>query len=377
MDGDYLIIIILLVVLAVYVLLNYYVLNRIIKGTKILVPNIKIILVKVIGIILSFSTLLSFVLSSNNIGVLGAIGNYWFGFLVVAIAIFLLSDLIMLIWRIAKKIPKVLNKKVFLINIVVIFIVFIYGIVHGNNIYLESYDINISKKSNIDKLNVVMFSDMHLGYINGKTKLEKVVNKINEQNPDIVIIAGDLYDGNYEAIQNKAEVERLLGSIKSKYGTYMAWGNHDAGTNFQKMKKSIGNTNIKLLEDKVEVIKDTVAIAGRKDSRPIGDQGSGRTTIHDELDKLEKDLPVIVIDHRPSNIHEYKNNVDLILSGHTHKGQIFPGNLVTNLMYTVDYGHYEDSTGVQTIVSSGAGVWGPPMRIGTNSEIVKININFN
>lgn len=371
------IIVILLIVFSIYGLLNYYVLNRILKGIKLIIPNTKSILIKIIGVFLTLTTILTFILSSINIGVIGIIGNYWFAFLVVALVIFLLSDLITLIINIIKKTSKVPNKKVFITNMIIILLVSFYGIWHSNQIQIENYDINISKKSSVDKLNVVMFSDMHLGYVNGDKKLEKVVNKINEQNPDIVIIAGDLYDGNYEAVQNKEEVEKLLRKIKSKYGTYMAWGNHDAGVNFEKMKNSVGRTNIKLLEDEINTIEDVIAIAGRKDSRPIGDQGSKRETIHNKLDKIESDLPIIVIDHRPSNIHEYKGNVDLILSGHTHKGQIFPGNLVTSNIFTVDYGYYKSSIGTQTIVSSGAGTWGPPMRIGTNSEIVKINITFN
>lgn len=86
-------------------------------------------------------------------------------------------------------------------------------------------------------------------------------------------------------------------------------------------------------------------------------------------------MPVIVMDHQPANMIEYGNEVDLILSGHTHQGQIFPANLITNAMFTVDYGYYQkDKDSPQVIVTSGVGTWGPPLRIGTNSEIVQITI---
>jgi len=89
----------------------------------------------------------------------------------------------------------------------------------------------------------------------------------------------------------------------------------------------------------------------------------------------DKTLPVIVLDHNPANIAEYTTEADLILSGHTHKGQIFPANLFTKWMYTVDYGYYQEKEGFpHVIVTSGVGVWGMPMRIGTDCEIVSIKI---
>lgn len=369
-------ILMLLIVLSLYGLLNYYVLNKLIKAIKLVVKSKKIIIFKIIGVLLAITMVVPFALGSRNIGVVGTIGNYWMGFMLVGAFIFGISDLIMFIVRKVKKTPKKFNKKALLIDISLVCVIFAYGVIHSNTIHVEDYSIVVNKKSSLDKLNVVMFSDLHLGYVNGDKRLEKVVNKINEQNPDIVIIAGDLYDGNFEAVKNKEKVEKLFSNIKSKYGTYMAWGNHDAGVNFEKMKGSVQRTNITLLEDEVKIVEDTVAIVGRKDSRPIGDQGTQRGDIHQKISTIKEELPIIVIDHRPSNIHEYKENIDLILSGHTHKGQVFPANLITNSMFTVDYGHYKSSTGTQTIVSSGAGTWGPPMRIGTNSEIVNIDITF-
>ena len=92
--------------------------------------------------------------------------------------------------------------------------------------------------------------------------------------------------------------------------------------------------------------------------------------------KIEENLPIIVMDHNPINIKEYDANINLLLSGHTHKGQIFPANLITDKMYVVDYGLYNENVNYPvTIVSSGAGTWGMPMRIGSHSEVVLIKLN--
>ena len=98
-----------------------------------------------------------------------------------------------------------------------------------------------------------------------------------------------------------------------------------------------------------------------------------RCDFADILGEINGDLPIIVMDHNPSNIKEYGKEVDLILSGHTHKGQIFPANLITNLMFTVDYGHFQkNADSPHVIVTSGASTWGMPMRIGTHNEVVSI-----
>ena len=244
-------------------------------------------------------------------------------------------------------------------------------------IYKIIDNIEIDKKSDLKDLEIVLISDLHLGYINNNRKLEKAVKKINQQSPDIVFIAGDLFDGNFLAVQSHDDAKELLNSIKTKYGTFLCWGNHDAGNSFGRMKQFIKSTDIILIEDNVINIENKFIIAGRKDSYPIDFQGEMRVSDFKELDKVNKELPIIVIDHQPSNLMEYVNKADLVLSGHTHKGQVFPFNLITKHLFIVDYGHYKSDSGLQSIVTSGLGTWGPPMRIGSDNEIAKIAVRFN
>ena len=169
------------------------------------------------------------------------------------------------------------------------------------------------------------------------------------------------------------EVVNLLGSIKNKYGVYASLGNHDAGETFDKMMDILSRGNVKVLMDESVVIDDRLAIIGRLDKTPIGGYGDG--IVRGDFDDIIKDidLPLVVLEHNPMYIDEYDNRVDLILSGHTHKGQLFPANIITDLMYEVDYGYYNNS-GTHVVVSSGVGTWSMPMRVGSHCEIVSINI---
>ena len=134
-------------------------------------------------------------------------------------------------------------------------------------------------------------------------------------------------------------------------------------------------SNITLLDDKYITIHNRFILAGRLDGSPIGGYNkSQRKPVEQVLAGANTALPVVVMEHNPARGDEYKpGDADVILSGHTHKGQIFPANLFTDLIYTVDYGYYQESANMpHRIVTSGAGIWGMPMRVGTDCEVVKV-----
>jgi hypothetical protein len=168
----------------------------------------------------------------------------------------------------------------------------------------------------------------------------------------------------------------LFKSIEATYGVYACLGNHDGGRTFNQMANFLEASNIRLLNDEYVIIDERLALFGRIDSSPIGGFGElKRRDISDIISSVGATLPVIVLDHSPSNIKEYGKEVDLILSGHTHGGQVFPANInfLRNAMFGVGYGHYQrDAYSPQIIVTSGISTWGPPMRLGTLNEIVSI-----
>jgi predicted MPP superfamily phosphohydrolase len=265
-----------------------------------------------------------------------------------------------------------------LMAIAVVLILFGYGSWQAQQLRVKKYQVTLASDSNAtQKLKAVLISDVHLGYVNDAKKLTKIVTKINALKPDVVFISGDLFDGNFQALQQPEQIKKQFNRLSSTYGTYMCWGNHDAGSTFQKMKELVESSDIMLLEDELTVVGQSLIVAGRKDTQPIGAQGGRRKELKKKLQHLDTRLPKIVLDHQPSTIDEYDDPAMLILAGHTHKGQIFPFSLVTRAYFTVDYGYYrKDSASPQVIVSSGVGTWGPPLRIGTQSEIVQIDLTI-
>lgn len=303
------------------------------------------------------------------------ISFFFYSFIMISLALIIIAIGFLLRIIPKKTLPSVVKVTGFVILIAFSFII-IFGRINAFNIKHKTYNVEITKETELKELNIVLISDLHLGHINGIKHIKKAVKKINELNPDIVLIAGDIFDGDFEALHDdKAAIEEF-NRIKAKYGVYACLGNHDAGNTYRQMIYFLEKSSINVLFDEVKLIDSAFVIAGRRDSRPIGDIDNERIK---EL-IIEKDYtkyPVIVLDHQPSNINEYKTEIDLIVAGHTHKGQIFPANLITKKIYDVDYGYYQKSENTpQVIVTSGVGTWGPPLRIGTDNEIVQIKISF-
>lgn len=249
-----------------------------------------------------------------------------------------------------------------------------YGMFNANKIKHVSYDIQLKEKRLAADLKIVLISDLHLGAVNSEKRLPDIVHGINSLKPDIVCIAGDIFNNDYKAIHNPYEASNLLKSITAAYGVYASLGNHDGGRTFNEMVRFLEQSNIKLLNDEYVIIDERLILLGRVDQSPIGGFGElKRKDITEILASLDTDMPVVVMDHTPSRIEQYGREIDLVLAGHTHKGQIFPFNLITNAIFTSDYGHYQkDTDSPHVIVTSGAGIWGMPMRVATNSEIVSI-----
>lgn len=366
----------LFLVSILYGLANFYIGNRIVNiAGNYFIFNLSL-LVYIPILILTLSSLVAYLQPTKNWKIIGTIGIYWFGFVILSFIILGMTDILLfLISHITKSNFSVNALLIFrIINAIIILMLYAKGIHTANRIEITPYEVNINSINHAGTFKIAMFSDLHLGYINGTDRIEEIVAKINSINPDIVVIPGDFFDGNYHAVQETQEIISLLRQIESTYGTYLSWGNHDAGETYEEMKNLIMSANITILEDEAITIDDKVVLVGRKDSSPIGNQGENRSDISYKLEEISNCLPIVVLDHQPTNIDEYKH-ADLILSGHTHQGQAFPFNLLTKKAFIVDYGYYQDN-GKQVIVTSGAGTWGPPIRIGTKSEVVEITVNL-
>ena len=339
-------IVIILLVLALYLAANYFVALQFAT----MFPNFSLLSYSIIGL-LTVATLATMMARATSVGsFVGKLGNYWMGLGLLAFVIFALC--------------KLLPFQSFYLATTIIIVVFSYSVWHAKQIALTTYDIQLSAPTDVQ--HAVLISDVHIGYVIDEKHFAKIIAKINALQPDIVLIAGDLFDTNFAAIKHPTKIAQLLNSLNAP--TFLIWGNHDAGDTFDDMKAFIATTNVTLLEDEA-VSYGGVQLVGRKDIQPIGNQGGPRAL----MPKLQS-MPTIVLDHQPSTVETYEG-VDLIVSGHTHKGQIFPFGFITKKVFPVDYGYKRLLSGVQVVVSSGVGFWGPPMRLGTKSEIVSLKFH--
>ncbi len=224
----------------------------------------------------------------------------------------------------------------------------------------------------IKHLTIVMASDIHLSsYINRKN-LERYVAFINNQNPDLVLLAGDIADMNLAPLVNEKMAE-VLAQIKATHGVYAITGNHEFyGGHKEEIYKYLESAGIHFLKDSSALAADsTLYIIGRDDKT-----NHHRAVLADLVKGLDADVPKILLDHQPFNLADAEQNgIDLQLSGHTHNGQFWPGNHIVSWMFELPYG-YKKKGNTHYYVSSGLGLWGPKYRIGTVSEIVVVHLTL-
>lgn len=357
---------------------NYYLARRIYFCAQSFFPKLRLVFIIIALGILTVFMLLSVMRPFNGMPqrIISTVGALWMGMFVYLLLYFGITDLICLAVKLIPSVPQKLQLFTRLGAIALAVVTVTCGYIHANKIQLKSYHTRLCDEPT-EQMRIVMVSDLHIGAVHSEERLKSIVAAINKQNPDIVCIAGDLFDNSYSSIIDPDEVIDTLSQISAKYGVYACLGNHDSGTDFDKMLALLERSNVTVLMDSYVVIDGSITLAGRLDSSPIGGyNGNDRKAPEHCLAEADPQLPVIMLDHNPACIAEYQGEVDLVLSGHTHKGQIFPGGLITGSMYTVDYGHYRSDSGTQIIVTSGAGTWGLPIRVGTDCEIVSIDLEY-
>jgi predicted MPP superfamily phosphohydrolase len=370
-----------IIMFSLYAGTNYYIAMKIYHWLGSFNTHINIKVYAGIYILFVLSMLSVFLpISSGVKRIISYAGSHWMGIYIYLLMFFVAADLVVLLGCSIKLIPNPIPQSIrFYIGLAVILFsvgMVVYGRYNASQVKFVSYDIQ-TKKSLPAEMKIVLVSDLHLGAVNSEKNLSKIVRGINSLEPDIVCIAGDIFNNNIDALQNPSEAIALLKSVTAVYGVYACLGNHDGGKTFKEMSRFLVQSNIKLLNDEHITIDDRLILIGRVDSRPIGGfDGLKRKNFADINIPANTDLPVVVMDHNPSNFGQYGNEIDLILSGHTHRGQIFPANLVTKAIYVNHYGRYQkDGNSPHVIVTSGAGFWGMPMRIGSNNEIVMIMLH--
>ncbi|MGE5417525.1 MAG: metallophosphoesterase [Acidobacteriota bacterium] len=307
------------------------------------------------------------------------VGNYWLAILFYGVLISLFVDLVRLMDRFNILPVRFPNTKMISLAVTGLLIVIIaIGIWNAHHPVITHYNLNVDKKArDLKKLHVVVVSDMHSGVVMDNSRLAELVKNINAQKPDLVLFPGDIVDENMDVFLNE-NMGATIKQIRTRYGVYACLGNHEYYSGkIPFLKRYLADNNVILLQDQTVEIADSLYIIGRDEYAENPYDRTAATSIHDLLKGTDFKKPVIVMDHQPARIAEAsEQNVDLLLCGHTHNGQIWPIKYLTHSLFIDDYGPYSKGR-FQAIVSGGYGTWGPPLRVGNRPEIVDISISFH
>ena len=248
-------------------------------------------------------------------------------------------------------------------------IIVIGGAINFNTIRVTEYSVEVpARSSKASHLKIAFVADFHVDSDISEDFIRRFVTKINNIAPDIMLYGGDIVEGrNSRGLQSKTDI---LKRVSTKYGSYGVLGNHDR---FRGSGESdfFENAEINLLPDTVMVIGDGFCLAGRLDGGT-----RGRKSVKELLQTADDTLPLIMLDHRPTEFPDViASKTDIRLSGHTHRGQMFPNNLIMKAMYDLSYGQKKIEN-VHFFVTSGIRLWRYPVRTIGKSEIMLINVNF-
>ena len=352
----------------------------------------------VVYLFMALSPVIAFLLPKSAVAiVIRRISTYWIGIMLYSLLYVVLFDLLRLIAKHTKLKNTLLFSRGSVISIGSVVVACavatcLYGIFNARNIKVNEYSVTVNKSCGSDKhLKAVLVADLHMGYAIGVDHITNMVEKINEQDADIVIIAGDIFDNSYDGMDDPEGIKAQLKSIKSKYGVYAVYGNHDIDEkilmgftfdwggkqlNSEKVTNFIKECDIKLINDESVLINDEFYLVGRRDTDKPGTEDGTRAEISELTKDLDKAKPIFVLSHEPDELQKTADaGADIDFSGHTHDGQLFPGNLTIGLFWENPCGMIKKDN-MYSIVTSGVGVYGTFMRVGTDAEICSVDIDF-
>lgn len=326
------------------------------------------------------------------------VGTTWMLFTIYMTVLLLLYDLIKYINK-KKKIFSLdfTAKKPRLIYFCTSLLIVVLAMGYGNYRFwhpvVTQMNLTVEKHSpNVRNLRIVVATDIHAGYLIDKKIIAMYVDKIMEQKPDLILLVGDMIDYDIKSLyEQRMETEFLR--LKAPYGVYASTGNHEyiqlGEAKDEKIHWLSNKAGMTVLRDSVVMIADSFYLVGRED-----DMCETRKELPDIMKDVDKQYPVIVMNHEPHRLYEESDaGADIALYGHTHNGQFFPVNTIMKVssviyntgwlpesmkirsMYEIPFG-YKKKGDTHIYVSSGLGLAGPQYRVGTISEIVVLNVNF-
>jgi predicted MPP superfamily phosphohydrolase len=366
-----------LTIFSLYFLVNIYLyfrLKRLMAGRHYKKQLIAFFIL--LAIATPFTSFLAHIDNAARIRSLLNFGYYGAAYLFYLFFIFIFYDMLLAANRFLAMIPShVMRSRSFqnislCILMTVPIVVVIIGRENYSHLRINEYRIAVPKKpAKIEHIKIAVASDFHLGELSNERFLRDFVDKLNAQKPDLVLLPGDIVEGGNRHAET-GEFERQFERIESTYGVYASLGNHEYhGTpgNLDFFRRA----KITVLQDAVMRVGDAFYLVGRNDNHI-----NNRKSMQELLSYISVNLPIIVIDHRPSGYDGVSRSpVDIEVSGHTHNGQIFPFNYMISYLYDLSWG-YKKIRNTHFFVTCGIQGWGPHVRTAGASEIMIINVDF-
>jgi predicted MPP superfamily phosphohydrolase len=369
------------IVLLIYSSVNYYLFVRGLQVFSISQPVRKWFIVIFWTIAASFiaGSVLERTASSAFSEWVYRIGSFWLAFMLYLILAALLIDLVRISNYFFHFLPVYSPESKLRLGIIVISVVSLLVIAgHINALWINVKEIPLTihkKVSGNPEVKILMASDLHLGVLIGERREKRLLEIVNEQKPDLVLLCGDLVDGEIAPVLRK-NLGRHIQEIKTPLGVYAILGNHEYIGGIDKTLPYLKGINIRMLIDETVTLPNGIQLVGRND-RSGSRFTNGLKSLPELLTGTDPEKPVVVMNHQPYNLDEAsKSNVDLHLSGHTHDGQLWPFHYMTEAIFELSWGLMKREN-TNFYVSCGFGTWGPSVRIGNRPEVVVFKVKFD
>lgn len=356
----------LTVVLAVILGMHWFVYFSVIRFFEIEKRRgVKILFYVGIAFSLSFilASFLARVDSSWLIRLFYIASSLWFGYLINS----LLASAILWMLKWPHRLLKCrIDFRIISIAFFAFFILFAsWGIYHASDVRVKNFDITLNNLPVAwQGKRVMQVSDTHFGQVYNVGSVQRLLNIVDQEKPDLIVITGDLFDG---TDGNMDQLISYIGRLQAPQGVYFTTGNHDFYAGEEKLDAELQKEGINLLANGF-VDLNGLQLAGINYAFQLG--GMSYLDQIKTWQNYSKDKPTILLHHVPDKINEFADaGIDMLLAGHTHRGQLFPFGLITDFIFK-GYDHGLNNYGaMQVYTSSGAGTWGAPMRTSADSEI--------
>jgi len=308
-------------------------------------------------------------------------GTSWMLFLIYLGGLWMIADLIYLIWRkryrnpwnALRTQPRKLKYLFYFVPVFVVVGILAYGRYQFMHPVVQQLPVTVHKPAgDYDSVRIAVIGDLHLGWMINRDHTKRFVDLIMAQQPDLILFVGDIVDSHIEPILQQRMDEELR-RLSAPLGVYSCTGNHEYRHESRQKLQLLKEAGITMLRDSAVLIDSAFYVVGREDKVIL----NRKTT--EELfaaERVDRSKPVIVLNHTPDNLAEDAGaGADVALYGHTHHGQAFPGNIATELIFEVAYG-YKKKGDTHVYVTSGIGLVGPQFRVGTVSEMVMLTVQF-